>query len=339
MQTGNLNGELEDIRRLARALRGNLAKCVGDPDVDAVHDTRTGTRRLQATLENVVRETPEGASGDAVRNAAKALMRQLKRIRRAAGAVRDLDVHRKLVEKLTERELKQAGPGETPEGGKPAPEEPNLLEMPEAQLRTGGISRQADDLDAWLKHQRNAQAERLRTLAPELLAKLDKRSADLEEAMVQHRQRRRTRPPAVLALDSFARLATEMQLLDAMNLHDFRKGAKKARYVAELAAQTDVEAGAVGKTLKKLQDEIGDWHDWLVLADEAHAALDSAEAAELIGKVEEEREQHYVAAMKMASKLRGRLMGEWLATGRARHGRRTARRPAPAKPRSRNSSA
>lgn len=327
-----MSGELEDIRRLARTLRGNLEKCVGDPDVDAVHDTRTGTRRLQATLENVVRETPAGASGDAVREAAQALMRQLKRIRRAAGAVRDLDVHRKLLEKLAARALQQTGANENRESARQPTAAPSLLEMPEAKLRTGGIAKQSDDLDAWLKHQRGAQADRLRTLAPELLVKFDKRRADLEAAMEQHRQRRKTKPPAVLALEAFARLATEMQLLDASNLHDFRKGAKKARYVAELAAQTDVEAGAVGQTLKKLQDEIGDWHDWLVLADEAHAALDASEGNELIGKVEAERERHFVAAMKTASKLRGRLMGEWLAAGQPRVRGRTARpRPAAAR--------
>jgi CHAD domain-containing protein len=322
--------EFEDIRKLAGALRGSLAQCATDPDVDAVHDTRTGTRRLQATLENLVREPPEGANGEAVRTAAKALLRQLKRIRRAAALVRDLDVHRKLLEKLAERALsgdnqKSRGDADAPESNAPA--QPDILETPEARLRIGGIAKQSDDLDAWLKHQRGAQADRLRTLAPELLAKFDRRRADLESALEEHPRLRRTKPAAMQALDNFARLATEMQLLDATNLHDFRKGAKKARYVAELAAQSDAEAGAVGRTLKKLQDEIGDWHDWLVLADEAHAALDPAEAAELIGKVEGEREQHFVAAMKTASKLRGRLMGEWLATGR-RNGRRTASRRA-----------
>jgi CHAD domain-containing protein len=326
-----MNGEREDIRKLASALRGNLAKCVSDPDVEAVHDTRTGTRRLQATIENLVRETAEGAGGDAVRDTAKALTRQLKRIRRAAGAVRDLDVHRKLLEKLAESALApkdSPGAASAQESAAKTPLQPDLLETPEARLHTGGIARQADDLDAWLKHQRGAQAERLRALAPDLLARFDKRRADLEAVLDKHPRRRRTKPPAVQALDNFARLATEMQLLDAANLHDFRKGAKKARYVAELAAQSDAQAGAVGKTLKKLQDEIGDWHDWLVLADEAHAALDHAEAAELIGKVETEREQHFIAAMKTAAKLRGRLMGEWLAAGQ-RNGRRAPRRSTP----------
>jgi CHAD domain-containing protein len=315
-----MRGEVLNIRRLAAGLRENLVKCAADPNVDPVHDTRTGTRRLQATLENLVRETPEGEAGAAVRDAAEALMRQLKKIRRAAGTVRDLDVHRKLLEKLTKRALQpevkeekktqaeDGAAGESPSGILT----PDMLESPEAGLRMSGLGRHADDLDAWLRHHRSAQADRLRVQAPELVTKLDKRLAELEDALREHLQRRRVKPPATLALDSFARLATEMQLLDAANLHDFRKGAKKARYVAELAAQGDTHAGAVGKSLKKLQDEIGDWHDWLVLADEAHAALGDR-AVELTGLVEGERDQHFDAAMQTAAKLRGRLMGEWLA--------------------------
>lgn len=327
-----MSGELQSIRRLASALRANLVKCASDPDVDPVHDTRTGTRRLQATLENLVREMPEGDAGEKVRDAATALMRQLKRIRRTAATVRDLDVHRRLLEKLTAKALGEKDEEkdkdrkeEPPAENAPALGEPDVLETPEAGLRTTPLQKHTDDLDAWLKHQRAAHADQLRAQAHELVAKFDKRLADFEEAMHAHPQRRKTKPPAAEALDSFARLATGMQVLDAGNLHDFRKGAKKARYVAELAEQADTHAGAVGKTLKKLQDEIGDWHDWLVLADEAHAAL-GEDAAELTGLIEAKREEHFIAAMKTAAKLRGRLMGEWLA------GTAAQRRPAKKRP-------
>ena len=103
-----------------------------------------------------------------------------------------------------------------------------------------------------------------------------------------------------------------MQVLDAGNLHDFRKGAKKARYMAELAAQGDEHAEAVGKALKKLQDEIGDWHDWLVLAEEANGAL-GIDGLELIALLEGERERHFAGRDEDRSEMRGRLMGEWLA--------------------------
>jgi CHAD domain-containing protein len=329
-----MNHDLENVRRLAAKLRENLAKCGDDPDVDPVHDTRTGTRRLQATLEDLVRASQEGDDGESVRAAAAATMKTLKKIRREAGPVRDLDVHRKLLEKLVKRAVepcedkkdeKQEAPDRARIGA------PDVLETPEAGLRVTGLNQQADDLDAWLKHRRSEQADGLKAQAGDLVAKLDKRLEELETVLRAKRARRaRKKPPGVIALDAFARLASEMQMLDASNLHDFRKGAKKARYVAELAAQGDAQAKQVGETLKKLQDEIGDWHDWLVLAEEAHAALGD-EATELIAMVEAERERHFVAAMKMAAKLRGRLMGEWLAVSRrpvARAGSGVRKRPA-----------
>jgi CHAD domain-containing protein len=292
--------DLENVQRLGKKLRENLVRCSEDPDVDPVHDTRTGTRRLQATLEDLVRGIPQG--DDPVRTAATAMMKLLKKIRREAGPVRDLDVHRKLLEKLTRRVV-----------GVVAGDGADLLETPETELRPTAVEQQADDLDAWLKHRRSELAEGLKADAKEFAEKLDKRQEELEAALTARRLRRaRKKPAGVVALDNFARLASEMQVLDAGNLHDFRKGAKKARYVAELAAQGDEHAQQVGETLKKLQDEIGDWHDWLVLAEEAHAALGD-QAEDLIALVEGERERHFVAAMKMAAKLRGRLMGEWLA--------------------------
>jgi CHAD domain-containing protein len=307
-----MSHDLENVRRLGKKLRENLVKCASDPDVDAVHDTRTGTRRLQATLEDLVRESSGRDAGEPVRTTATATMRLLKKIRHEAGPVRDLDVHRKLVEKLAKRVL-------DPEAHSEDDEEPrgetdaDVLEGLEGGFRPTAVEQQADDLDAWLKHRRSELAEGLRADANELAEKLDKRLEELEHALKTARARRtRKKPPGVVALDSFARLASEMQVLDAGNLHDFRKGAKKARYVAELAAQGDEQAKQVGETLKKLQDEIGDWHDWLVLAEEAYTALGD-QAPELTALLEAERERHFVAAMKMAEKLRGRLMGEWLA--------------------------
>ena len=208
-----------------------------------------------------------------------------------------------------------------------------FLETPEAGFRAAGLEQQAERLDTWLKHQRGVQAEKLRKQTADLGPKLEKRLAKLEEAMNGKGRRRRVKPPAIVALDAFARLASEMQLLDATNLHDFRKGAKKARYVAELAAQGDVHAGEVGRTLKRLQDEIGDWHDWLVLANEARAALGN-KGADLTVLIEAERERHYVAAMKMAAKLRGRLMGEWLASAQRRSAKKRSAEELSAKKRS-----
>jgi CHAD domain-containing protein len=312
---------LEHLRKLTVTLRGNLEKCSSDPDVDPVHDLRTGTRRVQAMVEAIERERGEGVVKDeAFGEAARKWLRQLKKIRRAAAPVRDLDVHRKLLKKLVkfggdEKEVRQAPPSEDAEtAGVPTPD---IVEAPSASLPTSSVEHQAAHLDAWLRHVRQHQAEALKKKATRELPKFDAEAAAFEAAVSQGRRtRRRPRSAAIVALESFARLVNEMQQLDAGNLHDFRKGAKKARYIAESAAE-DAYALEIGKALKKLQDEIGDWHDWLVLSEEARTALGD-DGAELIALLDLERDRHYALSMNTVNRLRGKLLGELLASSQPR---------------------
>jgi CHAD domain-containing protein len=292
------NDEHQYLSQLTATLKQNLELCAQNPTVDAVHDIRTGTRRIEATLDATLRRhLPAAHPSDGavpIRDAALRWQRLLKKIRRAAAPVRDLDVHRKLLEKLVQR---SANAKASPQAAAPPP-------TPTEQ--------QAEDLVAWLRHTRHEQAQPLMKIAAKWAARLDAHLAALEPALLASNARRATsRSAAVTALEAFARLAMQMQQLDAGNLHDFRKGAKKARYMAEAGGE-DEQAGAVGKALKRLQDEIGDWHDWLVLAEEANRAL-GPQAVELIALLETQRDQHYALAMKTTERMRGRLMGEWQA--------------------------
>jgi len=294
------------MRKLTATLRGNLGKCATDPGIDSVHDLRTGTRRLQAMVEAILRERDD----DTLREPAEEWLDALKKMRRAAAPVRDLDVHRKLLQKLVKY---GQGNDDAEAGSVVTSDSPNLIETPEAALPTHPVAHQAEHLDAWLHHARQHNASGLKKRAAKLMSKFDSEADAFESSLAQvPRMRRRPRSAAVVALESFARLVHEMQQLDANNLHDFRKGAKKARYIAESAAE-DAHALAVGKALKRLQDDIGDWHDWLVLSDEARAALGD-EGKDLIAMLDAERDRHYALSMKTVNRLRGRLLGEWLAT-------------------------
>jgi CHAD domain-containing protein len=194
--------------------------------------------------------------------------------------------------------------------------------VPEAAPKP--VEEQARDLDTWLKHARQHHAQPLMKAAAKWSERLEGELASFEAAMRQVRRRRRQRSAAVTALEEFARLSHQMQRLDEGNLHDFRKGAKKARYMAE-AGGDDREAGTVGKALKKLQDEIGDWHDWLVLAEEADHAL-GANGAELSALIEAQRDEHYARALQTAERMRGRLMGELQALSQRRRTRALTKR-------------
>jgi CHAD domain-containing protein len=269
---------LAHLTAIADTLNAAVAQCAQDAAPEAVHRVRTGSRRLQAMLEATLRETP----GPALEQPARAWLRQLKQIRRAAGAVRDLDVHRKLLEDWVGKD-------------------------------SGPLSKQAEMLDAWLKGER-------KRLAHGMQKKTRKRQRALAEgqagflAAISHgpvSSTRNSRPADAVALEDFVRAADTMPVLDAENLHDFRKATKKARYVAESAV--DGQTSSVAIALKRIQDAIGDWHDWLCLSDEASAAL-GQEAPDLTTFLEREVELHFAAAMKTTQSTRGRLLGEWMAS-------------------------
>jgi len=318
-------------------LRHNLEACAKDATVDAVHDIRTGTRRIEAMLDSLLRErSAEGAQIEsektaALRDAAQHWLKLLKKIRRAAGAVRDLDVHRKLLEKQwlakkngRDERTSQASASASPDGGQTV-----VAGLPGSQASYAAPNRveeQARDLDTWLKHARQHHAQPLIKAAEKWSASLEGQLESFESAMRQARRHRSQRSAAVVALEEFARLSHQMQRLDEGNLHDFRKGAKKARYMAESGGD-DRDAGTVGKALKKLQDEIGDWHDWLVLAEEAHSAL-GANGAELTALIESQRDQHYAQALETAAQMRGKLLGELQALSQGRRTRAGTRHAA-----------
>jgi CHAD domain-containing protein len=285
------------LRELTDALKQALAKCGDDPDGDAVHDVRTGTRRIEALLEWRLREAQLRQDRDDLEKAVRAWERLLKKIRRAAGPVRDLDVQQKLLKSLegwVEAKIR------TP------------LDEPES-----GMAGQVEKLDDALKADREDGAARLKKNAPKWAAKLEKHVAEVDSAAKSDGQgngksggARNGIDAASAALDEYRQLAKRMPKLDAGNLHDFRKGAKKARYMAEAGGEDD-RAKDVGKALKKVQDAIGDWHDWLLLAEEAHTLLDrksgGKKRARLTAEIERMRDAHFEIAMKMERKIRRRL--------------------------------
>jgi CHAD domain-containing protein len=276
------------LTALADAFNGAIAQCVEDADADAVHRVRTGSRRLQAMLEAMLRENETFA----LDHPARPWLRQLKQIRRAAGPVRDLDVHRKLLEKL----VGKAAPGS----------DANALHK---QAET----KQAEMLDDWLKSERKHLAHGMQKQIRKRQRGLTERQAAVLNAIgsVSQESVRRGRSADAVALEDFVRAVDAMPLLDAENLHDFRKATKKARYVAESGAEKGPYS-SVAKALKRVQDAIGEWHDWVCLFEEAGTAL-GKHAPDLSAHLEREVERHFRAAIKTTQTMRARLSGEWMA--------------------------
>jgi CHAD domain-containing protein len=270
----------------AEAFHAAVDQCVQDADPDAVHRARTGSRRLQAMLEATLRENADSA----LRQTAKAWLRPLKQIRRAAGEVRDLDVHRKLLESWASKES-------------PIPEAASASRLHD----------QAQVLDTWLKGERKHLAHGMQKQIRKRQDGLAERQAALLAVLgsVSRDDSRAPRSADAVALEDFVRTADAMPLLDAENLHEFRKATKKARYVAESGAAGQAES-SVAKALKRIQDAIGEWHDWVCLREEAEVAV-GKDAPELMAFLERQVERHFALAMKTTHTMRARLSGEWMA--------------------------
>jgi len=69
--------------------------------------------------------------------------------------------------------------------------------------------------------------------------------------------------------------------LTEKTLHQYRIIGKRARYLAELA-DGNVEAKRVVEQLKRMQDVIGDWHDWLRLTEKAEGLLGGVRDSALV---------------------------------------------------------
>jgi CHAD domain-containing protein len=280
------------ILGLAESFNAAVAQGIEDAAPEAVHRMRTGSRRLQALLEATLRQA--SPAGNALERPTRTWLRELKQVRRAAGAVRDLDVQRKLLEDWIGKRMPEQ---ETASGSAAGPP---------AEIK------QADMLDAWLKGERKHLARAMQKQIRKRQHALAEGQGTLFTAItrVSLGRARVLRTADAVALEEFVRATDAMPLLHAENLHDFRKATKKARYLAEAGAAGD--KSSVAKALKRIQDAIGKWHDWLCLGKEAQTAL-GHDAPELTAAFQGEIERHFAAALKTTHSMRGRLLGEWMA--------------------------
>jgi CHAD domain-containing protein len=175
------------------------------------------------------------------------------------------------------------------------------------------LTEQARALDAWLKSQRSEAAQTLCSTLDDHAERLLEAEQQFMAAIAKRRSigNRAHRPASRLALEDYLRLMDAMPLLDKENLHDFRKGAKKARYVAE-SDDKDPAAVAMAKAIKRVQDVIGEWHDWDVVRQEAREALRDGGQA-LQAQLDAQTQCAYQRALRMTATMGRRFIGEWQA--------------------------
>jgi CHAD domain-containing protein len=250
---------VQQLREQAKRLEAALAVGLATPTTKAVHELRSGTRRVEAQLEllAMLRGLPR------YRPVAAKVLRRLATLRRKAGRVRDCDVQCKL---LDDRDLAMRS----------APEAP------------AGLANAQEKLRERINKTRERNQRRLLAEIEDQLPKLTRDTEKLLKAL---------KPAADETLpvdDLLARIERHLApILSARkrgeeHLHDLRKAAKRARYQCE--AMPGPAAKAMADRLEELQDAGGAWHDHLDLAELCHRVLGSEHAFSRV--IEHLRDEH-----------------------------------------------
>jgi CHAD domain-containing protein len=155
------------------------------------------------------------------------------------------------------------------------------------------------DLDVQIALLRNLKVPEVARQKAQLLAALGeeraRRQAKLEaafdKATVRELRKRLTRAsdeivisegePLKTALRLLAELPADHAPLTERMLHQFRITGKRVRYLAELGGK-DPEARRVVELLKRMQDGIGDWHDWWKLTQRAERLFGDVQGSPLV---------------------------------------------------------
>ena len=249
-----LDERLESLEHTLTKLDKRVASALKSPTAKAVHRLRSSTRRAVALLASLAGNAVRSPRGKRAARSVPPLLRAWKKLRRAAGEVRDLDVHQRLLREAVKAQASEAA---------------------------SDLTRQTQELEACLERRRAKRAKQLRSHLrkhQDWLARRGKRLARALSSGLFDNQPVTSGTAADLAVDAFHQLEKQLPALDETTLHAFRKGSKAARYLAE-AGRDSTDGAAQQRAcdlthqLRRIQDSIGTWHDQDLLLAEASKVL------------------------------------------------------------------
>lgn len=223
------------ISLVFRRLERDIVKLSSKQTAASVHNFRTGARRLQTLLEQLLPEHDRNQ---------KKLLKMLSRMRKRAGKIRDLDVQLAAL-----RSLKIS-------------QEPRR----KTQLMQALIELRAEN-----------EKKLRKVLSKETVRDIRKRLRRAQKDL----RLEKVRDPLRAAQEMLAAPPVSDGPPTEERLHQMRIVTKRARYVAEFAAQSP-EADRLIAQLKRTQDALGDWHDWLTLTQTAAQRLGDVHQSPLV---------------------------------------------------------
>lgn len=238
-----------------RKMERKLLRLSSDARPEAVHEFRTTSRRLETLLEQLL----------PVRDAnQKKLLKMLRRIRRRAGKIRDIDVQ--IVALRSFR----------------VPQEPRRKTQLMHRL-----------LQLREQHERRLAKLLKKNRIRELRRKIQRAGQDLKTVA--------SREPLGVANEILSKVSLADQVTDEV-LHRYRLAVKRARYAAEFAPKS-TEARNFIAGLEQLQDALGNWHDWMTLTNTASKHLGEVSQSSLVAALHNAARvkfRHAVAAVTAA---------------------------------------
>jgi CHAD domain-containing protein len=202
----------------------------------------------------------------------KKLLKLLGHLRKKAGRLRDLDVQGAAL-----RSLK-------------IPQEPGR----KAQLTRALVEDRAK------REKKLAKALNKKTMA-EVNKRLKRTAASLEIP--------KDADPLRVARRKLDELEVDQGAVTEQTLHQFRIAGKRARYIAELGGK-DAEATRLIGLLKHMQDVIGDWHDWVQLAERAERLFGGVPDSALVAALRNITRAKFRQAVNTLTETRTALAGK-----------------------------
>lgn len=265
--------DIDRIDKPIRTLRKFLKKAPKRPGIEQIHDLRTNSRRFETEVDAFgLRSSPNE----------RRLLPHLRRIRKRAGNIRDLDV---LTGYLLGLDVKG--------------EQDCIVEL----LETFGMNRakRVKELRKLVLNSRPQLRRRLKRSS----SKLDKLVKETQ-ACPADSMPRRVRETTAKALQLAEKLTTPARLNKA-NLHRYRLKVKALLYVLQFADRAD-EQEFVAK-LQEVKDAIGAWHDWEELVAIASEILDHGAECKLLPQLKATSEEKYKRALLLTNEMRAQFIG------------------------------
>ena len=251
-----------------RKLHKLLKKMPAVPSAEDIHDFRTNSRRIEATLQALSLD---------LRTHCRQILKQISRLRKRAGKIRDMDV-------LTDFLLSVPSPDE------------------EKECRVQMIEH--------LGAQRDKYAKKFDSIRQRYDSELEKGLKRISKEIVKAlpangKKDLTTNSVSTEVAASALKLLTELSQpphLAKTNLHPYRLKVKELRNLLQMAEKSNQQefVGILGE----VKDAIGEWHDWQEFAIIVGKVLNHGSRCQLLREVRRITDTKYSRAMTLTETMR-----------------------------------